>query len=74
MEHLRKLHRSAVAWAAVTAVLGVVGALWNPFLMLAAVVTAWQWGALATAESYERGIICADCGDRLDDGEMPERL
>lgn len=69
---LRTMNNSAVVWAIFTLALGVVGAVsgfWA--LLLVALLPAFQWGYVAACEIYESGIMCAECGDRLDVEEDP---
>ncbi len=68
-----KLDRPAV-WGLAAGVLIIAGtASGNTLVYLTAFITMWQWGYRAASEVYERGIICADCGDELDQEETPTR-
>ena len=69
---LRAMNESAVMWAIFTLAVAVVGAVsgfWA--LLLIALLAAFQWGYRAASEIYENGIMCAECGDRLDVEEDP---
>ncbi len=68
---LNEINEAPILWAALTIGIALVTAgsgFWGLFAF--ALVTAYQWGYALAARTYEKGIICEECGDRLD-VEMP---
>lgn len=70
MDKFREALDHAVFWAVVTVGLTLIAVFTNPVVLVAAVIAGFQWGYRAASEVYENGIMCAECGDRLDE-EMP---
>jgi hypothetical protein len=64
---LRATNESPVFWAMLALGMIVIGAV-SGFWVIAviAALPAWQWGYRAGCEIYEKGIMCAECADRLD--------
>lgn len=74
---LKVLNDSPVFWAGVTsgfvviAALTVSAALFSEWVVIAGMLPVWQWGYTARAEVERSGILCDECGDRLDADEDP---
>lgn len=69
---LRATNESPIFWALLALgmiVIGVVSGFW--VVAVIAALPAWQWGYRAGCEIYEKGIMCAECADRLDVEEDP---
>lgn len=69
---LRAVNESPLFWAGLTLGMLVIGALSGAWLVVViATLPAWQWGYRAGCEMYEKGIMCAECADRLDVEDDP---
>jgi zinc transporter ZupT len=64
--------RNAITWAVLTLALAVAGAVSGYWvLVIVALFPAFQWGFAGAVTLYERGITCAECDERLVDGDNP---
>jgi len=69
---LRAVNGSPVFWAVFAIFIAVVSAVTGFWVgLIVAMLPVWQWGYLAGCEIYEKGIMCAECADRLDGPDDP---
>ena len=71
MVKFREAVNHSEVWACVTVALIVLSVFTNAAVLIAAVVSAFQFGCRVVGESYESGIVCSECGDKLDYEDDP---
>lgn len=69
---LNAANDAPMLWAGMTLGFALIAAMSGFWAIMAfALVTAYQWGYALASRMYEKGIMCAECGDRLDVEEDP---